>query len=229
MSRPLCATVILARGGSKGVPGKNLREVGGVSLVGRAVRAAVQADSQAAVYVSTDDAAIASEARAHGARIIDRPAEIADDTASSEAGWLHALGPIRADFPQIERLMFLQCTSPFITPGDIDACLDAMETAGADCALSVVEDHSFLWTRDAAGLGVGQNHDYRTQRKRRQDLPPQYRENGAIYCVDVAAFEATGQRFCGKVALCPVDQPPFEIDSLADLELAEALARMQAP
>jgi YrbI family 3-deoxy-D-manno-octulosonate 8-phosphate phosphatase len=224
MPTKTCATVILARGGSKGVPGKNLRPVGGVSLIGRAVRAGMQAASQAAVYVSTDDDEIATEARLFGARIIERPVDISGDTASSEAGWLHALPLIRRDLPDLENLVFLQCTSPFITGGDIDACLQAMLDANADCALSVVEDHSFLWGLDTNGRGIGQNHDHTQQRKRRQDLPPQYRENGAIYCVNADAFEATGQRFCGTVALCPVDQPPLEIDSLADLELASVMA-----
>lgn len=220
-----CATVILARGGSKGVPGKNLRVVGGVSLIGRAVRAGVQANSQAAVYVSTDDDAIADEARRYGARIITRPADLSGDGASSEAGWLHALPLIRAELPELQDLVFLQCTSPFIKGSDIDDCIAAMHKAKAACALSVVEDHSFLWGLDQDGCGMGQNHDHTQQRKRRQDLPPQYRENGAIYCVDAKAFEATGQRFCGPVALCPVDQPPMEIDSFADLELAGVLAQ----
>lgn len=228
MPSDTCATVILARGGSKGVPGKNMRPVGGVSLIGRAVRAAVQAQTQTAVYVSTDDAAIAAEARLFGAQIIDRPADISGDTASSEAGWLHALPLIRKDLPNLTHLTFLQCTSPFITSGDIDACMAAMAQANAACALSVVEDHSFLWGLDADERGAGQNHDHTQQRKRRQDLPPQYRENGAIYCVNATAFEATGQRFCGPVALCPVDQPPLEIDSIADLELAGIIAHTRA-
>ena len=228
MPQTICATVILARGGSKGVPGKNLRRVGGVSLIGRAVRAAVAAQSQSAVYVSTDDAAIAAEAQHHGAQVIDRPAEISNDTASSEAGWLHALPHVRADLPGLTHLTFLQCTSPFISADDIDACLAAVTQTKAACALSVVEDHSFLWGLDAQGLGVGQNHDHLQQRKRRQDLPPQYRENGAIYCVQADLFEATGQRFCGPVALCPVDQSPLEIDSLADLDLASTMASTTA-
>ena len=230
MTQHISATVILARGGSKGILGKNLRPVGGVPLIARAVRAALGAKSQSAVYVSTDDAAIADVARKHGARIIDRPADISNDSASSEAGWLHALPLVRTEFPELSELVFLQCTSPFISGAHIDACVAARATAGADCALSVVEDHSFLWTLDASGLGTGQNHDHTVQRKRRQDLPPQYRENGAIYCVDARAFETTGQRFCGTVALCPVDQPALEIDSHADLELANVMApRAGAP
>ncbi|TNJ40938.1 acylneuraminate cytidylyltransferase [Phaeobacter sp. B1627] len=219
------ACIILARGGSRGVPGKNLRPVGGVSLIGRAVRAGRAADAVAAVYVSTDDAAIAAEAALHGARIIDRPAELAGDTASSEAGWLHAVPLIRADLPGLDKLVFLQCTSPFISGPDIDGCLAEMTARETDCALSVTEDHSFLWGLDAAGRGVGLNHDERKQRQRRQDLAPQYCESGAIYCVRLDPFLRTGQRFCGSVALYPVDHPPLEIDTLQDLALCSQIAQ----
>lgn len=230
MSQSHCrntACVILARGGSKGVPGKNLRKLGGLSLVARAVRAARMAELVHDVHVSTDDAAIAAEARRHGARIIDRPAALAIDTASSESGWLHALASLRRDMPDLSRLVFLQCTSPFTTGADIDRCLTAMQDQGADCALSVIADHSFLWAQDADGWGRGVNHDPSHPRQRRQDLAPAFRESGAIYCVRADAFEAAEQRFCGKVALCPVDHPPIEIDSERDLELcALMLSRM---
>ncbi len=219
------ACIILARGGSKGVPGKNLRPVGGVSLIGRSVRAARAATRVAAVYVSTDDAAIAAEARLHGARIIDRPADLSGDTATSEAGWLHAVPLVRADLHALDKLVFLQCTSPFTRGDDIDGCLAEMAARGADCALSVTEDHSFLWGLDDAGRGVGINHNEREQRKRRQDLPPQYCESGAIYCVALEPFLKTGQRFCGTVALYPVDHPPIEIDTLQDFALCSQIAQ----
>jgi YrbI family 3-deoxy-D-manno-octulosonate 8-phosphate phosphatase len=222
---PLTACVILARGGSKGIPGKNLKTVGGVSLIGRAVRAGRAASGVGQVFVSTDDPAIAAEARRHGARIVDRPTALADDQASSEAGWLHAIPFVRAVQPGVDRLVFLQCTSPFTTGADIDACLAAMTAQGAASALSVIPNHMFLWTRGDDGFGLGQNHDADAPRQRRQDLPPQYAENGAIYCVDLAAFEAVGRRFCGPVALCVVDHPPVEIDSPDDLALCRQIAQ----
>jgi N-acylneuraminate cytidylyltransferase len=220
------ACVILARGGSKGVPGKNLRSVGGVSLIGRAARAGRASSRVDSVYVSTDDAAIAAEARVHGAKVIDRPAALSGDAATSEAGWLHAVSIIRADMPKLDKLVFLQCTSPFTTGSDIDGCLEAMAVRDADCALSVSEDHSFLWRLDAQGYGVGINHNDREQRRRRQDLPPQYCESGAIYCVRLDPFLDTGQRFCGSVALYPVDHPPIEIDTLQDFALCSQIAQM---
>lgn len=216
--------IILARGGSKGIPGKNLKKVAGVSLIARSIRAARAAKSVGAVYVSTDDGMIADEAGMHGARIIQRPEALSGDSISSEAGWLQAMPQIRADFPKLERLVFLQCTSPFTTGDDIDGCLANMMALKADCALSVIEDHSFLWGIDQSGFGVGLNHDETQQRQRRQDLPPQYRESGAIYCINAALFERTGQRFSGSVAVYPVDHPPVEIDTFADLELCRQAA-----
>ncbi|WP_371742327.1 cytidylyltransferase domain-containing protein [Pseudoruegeria sp. HB172150] len=222
------AAIILARGGSKGIPGKNLCRVGGLTLVARSVRAARGAGQvDAGVWVSTDDPAIAEEAHRHGAGIIHRPAALAGDTASSETGWLHALGHVRAAHPGVARLVLLQCTSPFTTAADIAACLAAQEAQGADCALSVIPDHGFLWRRDAGGFGRGCNHDEAGPRARRQDLAPVFRESGAIYTVDAAAFERTGRRFCGRVALCERDHPPFEIDGAGDLALAGALARLR--
>lgn len=219
------ACIILARGGSKGIPGKNLCRVGGVSLIGRSVRAARRAPSVTRVYVSTDAADIAAEARRHGAQIIERPAELSGDTATSEAGWLHAIGQARQDLPGLAQLVFLQCTSPFTVGRDIENCLTAMQDQSADCALSVYEDHSFLWRYDADGFGVGVNHTETKQRKRRQDLAASFCESGAIYTVQLAAFVRTGQRFCGKVALCPVDHPPVEIDTLQDLALCSLIAQ----
>ena len=126
MNQGRAVAILLARGGSKGIPGKNLKQVGGLSLVARSVLAARAARSVEAVYVSTDDAAIAQEAARFGARIIHRPADLADDAATSESGWLHALRIIREQMPDVSRLVLLQCTSPFTTGADIDGCLRVM-------------------------------------------------------------------------------------------------------
>ncbi len=220
----ITVALLLARGGSKGLPGKNLCKISGRSLVARSVIAAREARSVSAVYVSTDDAAIAREAKRFGAIVIERPAEIAGDSASSESGWLHALDIIKADLPDVSRLVLLQCTSPFTTGADIEGCLAAMDEKSAACSLSVIEDHSFLWRLSDQKLGVGINHDETQQRKRRQELSPAFRESGAIYCVRVPDFERVGRRFCGPVALYSVDHPPVEIDSLADLAFCNTIS-----
>jgi len=223
------AAVILARGGSKGVPGKNLARVGGLSLLARSIRAARAARAVRTVWVSTDCPAIAAEARVFGAQVIDRPVDLARDNATSESGWLHALTRIRVAQPDVARLAFLQCTSPFTQGTDIDACLEALDRPGAACAMTVLPDHGFLWHTGPDGFARGTNHDETVQRPRRQDLPPAYRESGAVYAVRVPEFERVGRRFCGPVVPVPVDHPALEIDTPADLDLARALAGAEHP
>ena len=117
---PQAIAIIPARGGSKGVPGKNLRRVGGRSLVERAVDACRAARLVHTIYVSTDDVEIAARAEAAGAKVIMRPVELASDTASSESALLHALHQLLMVGEEPEVLVFVQCTSPFIAPDDLD-------------------------------------------------------------------------------------------------------------
>lgn len=215
--------VIPARGGSRGVPGKNLLRLGGVPLLGRTIWAARHARRIDAVCVSTDDAAIAATAQRFGAQLIHRPAALSGDAASSEAALLHALDTLPAHSAPPERLVMLQCTSPFTTGEEIDRCVAALDDPAVACALSVVPDHSFLWGISPQGFAVGVNHDETRQRPLRQTLPPQYRENGAIYAMRVAAFRQIGRRFCGPVAAIPVPSSGPEIDDLADVTLCAAL------
>ncbi|MFC7053879.1 cytidylyltransferase domain-containing protein [Hansschlegelia quercus] len=219
-----CVAIIPARGGSKGLPRKNLMSLGGAPLVVRTVRAALAAKRVDAVYVSTDDPAIAAAASDAGAEIIDRPAEIATDQASSESVLMHALDLIAAEGDPVDALVFLQCTSPFTTPDEIDACIDALGRDGASCAFTAIEDHGFLWGVSEDGSAFGVNHDHTASRRRRQDRAPEYRETGAVYAMDAAAFQAAGSRFCGKAVIVPVAGPAIEIDDARDMAVAEALA-----
>ena len=116
--------VIPARGGSKGVPGKNVAPVGGVPLVARAVAAALAAGI-ADVRVSTDDARIAAAARAAGAGVIDRPADLAGDTASSEAALLHALDVLAAEGVE-ERAALLRAAVEAVAPEPAADYLDVL-------------------------------------------------------------------------------------------------------
>jgi CMP-N-acetylneuraminic acid synthetase len=106
--------IIPARGGSKGIPDKNLQTVGGVSLLARTISACLQSDSITTVYVSTDSDRIAEVASNCGAQVIRRPVEISGDKASSESALLHALGEIEKETSLPQNVLFAQCTSPFI-------------------------------------------------------------------------------------------------------------------
>ncbi|WP_149827723.1 N-acylneuraminate cytidylyltransferase [Streptomyces tailanensis] len=155
--------VIPARGGSKGVPAKNLAPVGGVPLVARAVRECLAAELVTNVVVSTDDHAIAAAARESGAEVVLRPAAIAGDTATSEAAVLHALDAHEAKHGvAVDVVLLVQCTSPFILREDVDGVARAVVEHGADTALTVAPFHGFIWrdtadefTGDAAASGVG--------------------------------------------------------------------------
>lgn len=220
-STPVRAVAIIpARGGSKGVPGKNLRTVGGVPLIVRAITSALEADRIDAVYVSTDDAAIADAARAAGARVIDRPADLASDTSSSESALLHALDAIE---PSPAVTVFIQATSPFIDSADLDAAVDRVASGESDVVFAARATHAFLWRETAQGAS-GVNHDA-SVRLRRQDAEPQFQETGAFYVMRTVGFREAGYRFFGRVDVAVVrDLTALDIDTEDDLELATAIA-----
>jgi YrbI family 3-deoxy-D-manno-octulosonate 8-phosphate phosphatase len=217
--------VIPARGGSKGVPGKNLAPVGGVPLVARAVRACVEAENVTDVVVSTDDPSIAEAARTAGAEIVQRPPAIAGDTATSEDAVIHAMDAYQATHGRTaEVVLLVQCTSPFITPGDIDGVTTAITRDGADTALTVAATHGFVWRQDRGGDGYGVNHD-KSNRPRRQDREPEFLETGAAYAMRADAFREARHRFFGRTALVRTDPSRvLEIDEPGDLAAARALA-----
>ncbi len=221
--------VIPARGGSKGVPGKNIATVGGVPLVARAVRACVRAGRVSQVVVSTDDAAIAEVARSAGAEVVLRPADIAGDTATSESAVLHAMDAHQAmTGVPADVVLLVQCTSPFITSDDIEGVTAAVTEEGADTALTVAPFHGFVWREEDRG-GEGVNHS-RATRPRRQDRPQDLLETGAAYAMRADGFRAAGHRFFGRTALVWTDPARvLEIDEPADLERARALAPLLDP
>ncbi len=218
--------VVPARAGSRGIPGKNLAAVGGRSLLARAVAAARAAELVDAVYVSTDGDAIAAEARAAGAEVIRRPAGLAGDTASSEAALLHALDVLAEAGIEPEVLLFLQATSPFTAPADLDAAVARVLEGAADVVFAATASHAFLWRIGEEGAAVAVNHDA-TIRPRRQDREPEFRETGAFYALAVPGFRRARHRFFGRAELLPVDpRGAIDIDEPADLLAAAALAPM---
>ncbi|MFC9039929.1 acylneuraminate cytidylyltransferase [[Kitasatospora] papulosa] len=238
---PTVLAVIPARGGSKGVPAKNLARVGGVPLVARAVRACLASPEVTDVVVTTDDPAIAAAAGAAGealgeeARLhcVQRPAAIAGDTATSEDAVLHALHTYEsaAHGRKADVVLLVQCTSPFITREDIDGVAAAVARDGADTAVTVAPFHGFVW-RDGGAVEddtYGVNHD-KAVRPRRQDRPQDYLETGAAYAMDVEGFRTHRHRFFGHTALVRTDPARvLEVDDPHDLARARALAPLLDP
>ncbi|GAA2871073.1 acylneuraminate cytidylyltransferase [Microbacterium arabinogalactanolyticum] len=230
MTEPTALTVAIipARGGSKGVPGKNLRRVGGIPLVERAVRAASAASGVDLVVVSTDDAAIAAVAEGAGARVVARPAELAGDTASSESALLHALDVLESEGARVGTIVFVQATSPFIPSEGIAEAVDQIVSGRFDSVFSAYETYGFLWRRNAEGRAAAINHDA-AHRPRRQDREPHYLETGAFYAFDAVGFRRFQHRFFGQVGIVEVpESSAVEIDDEQQLALAEALAAASA-
>ncbi|MDH2429553.1 N-acetylneuraminate synthase family protein [Sphaerisporangium sp. TRM90804] len=212
--------VVPARGGSVGVPLKNLAKVGGTPLVARAVGACREAELVDEVVVSTDHQGIAATAAQAGARVVDRPAELSGSAASSESALIHALGQLGAD-PEV--VVLVQCTSAFIDPADLDAAIAKVLDGTADVVFSGLETHEFVWAPRDGGVG-GVNHDP-AHRPRRQDRDPEYRETGAFYAIRAAGLREHGHRFFGTVAVQPVPAGhAVEVDTPDDLEIVRALA-----
>lgn len=215
--------VIPARGGSQGIPGKNVARVGGVPLVARAVHAAQAAACFDGIYVSTDDPTIAAVAKDAGAHIIDRPANLAGHTATSETAVLHALRAIEERDGAVQVVAFLQATSPFQRADALAAAVSRVQAGSDDSVFSAYATHGFLWRMTDVGA-TGINHDH-TFRPRRQDREPQFQESGAFYVMDAAGFASAGHRFFGRIGIQEVPAATgLEIDEPAELTAAQLLA-----
>lgn len=216
--------VIPARGGSKGIPGKNLQLVGGVSLIARTILTANQSTLIDTVYVSTDDNEIAAEARRYGAKVIERPQKFATDKASSESVLMHALKKIGKD---VEILVFLQCTSPFIDLDALDIAISKVQSNAYDSVFSARESYDFIWTENKHHEVIGLNHDEH-RRLRRQDRKPNLVETGAFYIMNAKKFRKIEHRFFGRIGAQIVNEfRAIEIDTPAQLRLAQLMTQIQ--
>jgi len=216
-----CVAIIPARGGSKGIPRKNLLSVAGRPLMSYVLGEALAAKRVSRVIVSTDDAEIAAVARGAGAGVVERPAVISGDTASSESALTHALGELeKRDGYRPDLMVMLQCTSPLTLAQDIDGAIETMLDENGDSCFSASAFFHFLWRREAGGAAAGIGHDA-TRRLRRQDMEPRYLENGAIYAMRAEGFRKSQFRFFGKTVIhvMPAERH-LEIDDPADIELA---------
>ena len=224
--------IIPARGGSKGIPRKNVREVAGRPLIAWTIEAARRAETVARVVVSTDDDEIARVSERWGATVVRRPTVIAGDTATSESALLHTLDELEKQGDSglgLEPVVaFLQCTSPLTAAEDIDGTVRLVASGQADSALAVCAFHYFLWREDDGGA-AGVNHD-KAGRQMRQQREPEWLETGAVYAMTTDGLRAHGHRFFGvtRTHETPASQR-LEIDEPADLELADTLLRGGAP
>lgn len=211
--------IIPARGGSKGIPRKNLRPLAGFPLIYYSISATLASTSVHRVVVSTDDEEIALFAKRFGAEVITRSSQLANDTATLDPVIFDAVIKAEKEFNETyEYVVTIQPTSPLVTPIDIDNAVQLLSEKRADSVLSVVDDRHLQWSIQD-GVAVPKY----AARLNRQELPACYRETGAIIACTRSQLN-TGERIGQKVEIYETSiESSFDIDTYADLYLCEAM------
>ena len=214
------------RGGSKSIPGKNIRLIEGKPLALWVIEAASACPLIDAVFVATDDerirAAIES-ARLSRVNVIGRSNATATDTASTESAMLEF-----AREREFERVILLQATSPLTTAEDLSGGIHRYEASGADSLLSVVEQKRFMWA-EKDGNAVPLNYNP-LSRVRRQDFAPYLVENGAFYICRREDLLRTSCRISGRIATYTMpEETYYELDEPSDWLIIESILRTRRP
>ncbi|WP_061027788.1 acylneuraminate cytidylyltransferase family protein [Bradyrhizobium sp. CCH5-F6] len=217
--------VIAARGGSKGIPHKNLLDLCGKPLIAWTVEQARAARGVDVVAVSSDSDNILAAAEAAGAVGVRRPDNISGDLASSESAWLHALDATEARMGRFERVVALQATSPIREPGDIESALATFDHDHLDSLLSVCEVEDYFNWRIGASGPEPINYDYRNRRMRQQ-IEKRYLENGSFYVLIPSLLREQNNRLGGKIGFHVMERHKmFQIDRPEDVKLCAAIMR----
>tara|TARA_R110000744_G_C19224405_1_gene547469 strand:+ start:165 stop:803 length:639 start_codon:yes stop_codon:yes gene_type:complete len=207
-------SVILARGGSKGIPDKNIIDLGGVPLISYSINASL-ASNVDETWVSTDSKRIATLSVGYGSKILMRPVELATDTSSSELSLLHFAENVDFDI-----LVFIQPTSPMINKEYINKGINLIKDKKYDSVFTSVEKH---WTptfdEDVNPIGweIG-------SRPMRQQMPKIYEEVGMFYITTKELLLETKMRYGGNIGMVEIPLVDgFQIDSMDDLSLIEKI------
>jgi len=224
---------IFARGGSKGLPGKNIKMLAGKPLIAYAIDTARACKSLETVIVSTDDAEIAKVAREYGAEVpFIRPAELATDAASEWLAWQHAISSVRASHGDFDIFVSLPVTSPFRDVSDVQACIDTLKNdPRTDIVITTrAAERSPYFNMvklDAEGYAsiVIQPEDAVV---RRQDVPVVYDVTTVAYAARPDYVMRTQRLFEGRVKTVEVPaERALDIDTPYDFLLAECIVRMR--
>ena len=219
--------IIPARGGSKGLPRKNIRSFNNIPLVVHSINYAKECNLVDTIYVSTDDDEIASISSEYGATIIERPQELSGDSATTESAIDHVLSTLEAK-PEI--IILLQPTSPFRPKNSLKVALDKFIQNNFDSLLSISPTHHFFWSIDEND-NINAKYDY-LNRPRRQDLKKEnirFVENGSLYIFTYNHFKSMKNRLGGKIGYIEFNEKySHEIDTALDFKFLEALVKNES-
>jgi CMP-N-acetylneuraminic acid synthetase len=217
--------IIPARGGSKGVPKKNIRSIKGEPLISYTIRSAIKSKLLDKVIVSTEDDEIAAISKQYGAEIINRPIKLSEDETPTEPVIIHAVSVLECEGYKPDIIVTLQPTSPLRTANQIDEAVGKIMSEDVDSVISLkeVREHPYKMKR-IEGDRVVPFLSLNLKSNRRQDMPILYKENGAIY---VTKYELLmeKQRIIGDEAIPYImcEKTSLDIDTELDFQLAECL------
>lgn len=215
--------VIPARGGSKGIPGKNIRSLAGRPLLAYSIEQAQTVAELDVTVVSTDDVEIADVASRFGGRVVERPVELAGDEAPTEWALIHALDHLeQGGEGSFDLIVVLEPTSPFRTPQTIGRCIRELADSTADSLLTLEKTYKNIGLRDGGYF----RPVIPGQPRRRQDRQPLYVESSTVYVCRVAHLRDTGWLVSDNwLSVVVGGNEAIDINELADFALAESLLK----
>ncbi|PAW77378.1 MAG: acylneuraminate cytidylyltransferase [Verrucomicrobia bacterium Tous-C9LFEB] len=218
---------IFARGGSKGLPGKNVRPLGGIPLIGHSIRTARACSGVQRIIVSTDDNEIARVAREQGAEVpFMRPAELASDTAPEWLAWRHAIESV-GGVDAFDIFLSLPATSPLRSTEDVEKCIDLLEHSDADVVVSMRDAERNPYFNMVKAAPDGKLQLFATPPPgvhRRQDAPPVFDLTTVAYVTRPEFVLKANRIFDGTVRGVVVPwERAVDIDTENDFAIAELL------
>ena len=218
--------IIPARGGSKGIPKKNIINFCGKPLISWTIEEVLGSKLINDIYVSSDADDILEISKNYGAKVVKRPKTIARDNSTSEEALKHAIAFIRRKVKEkIDIIVFCQATSPLRTSKDIDNAIKYFISIQADSLFSAVILESLYTWRKQKGKLISLSYDYKN-RVRRQERLPLYLENGSIYIFKPEVLVKYNNRLGGKISMYIMDHwKSFDIDTIEDIEACEYFMR----
>ena len=224
---------IFARGGSKGLPGKNIRLLGGKPLIAWSIEHALSVKRIERVIVSTDSKEIAAVAKQYGAEVpFMRPAELAQDNSPEWLAWRHALDYLRESSGSLPKAMVsVPTTAPLRLPLDIEKCLNEYEKGDADMIITITDAHRspyFNMVKTNADGTVALVIPSESAMNRRQDAPLVYDMATVCYVAKPEFVMTHNGAFEGRVRAVHVPtERAIDIDTLLDFQIAEGLIKLR--
>ena len=218
---------IFARGGSKGVPGKNIRNLGGKPLLAHSIEIAQNIDEISRIFVSTDDQDIADVGIKYGAEVISRPTEFAQDDSPEWLAWLHAVEWLESKGELFDRFLSLPATSPLRNKGDVIKCLNLLDKQ-TDIVVTMTDT-----SRSPYFNMVSKEDGYikllmesKEGYSRRQDVPKVYDMTTVAYVTRPNFIKSNEKLFDGRVkAVLVPKERAIDIDDEVDFKMAEMLIK----